>query len=170
MADASQRPADEQSAVHRATDDGSAGGMLADPAYRFAAMVIVAGCAAVVMLAVGGGFAPLAHVSPRLVIFMLLAFAGELWLVRMPTRTSWTLISASSLFTLATLLAYGAGPALIALGLGSIVKDVRARRPAIKLAFNVAQHVLSVGAAWGAFVLLAGEAGQLAASELPAAA
>ena len=164
MADAAgKRPPESRSAVHRATDAPS---RFADPAYRFAAAVMLAGVAATVLVAFSDGFEGFSEVSVKLVVFMALAVAGELWLVRLPTRTSWTLISASSLFTMATLLVFGAGPALVALGLGSLLKDLRARRPPIKLGFNVAQHLVSVTLAWLVFEALGGDPGILTGAEL----
>ncbi|MCW2989814.1 MAG: diguanylate cyclase/phosphodiesterase [Solirubrobacterales bacterium] len=166
--DAGARPRESRSDEHRAGDGG--GTKLGDPVYRFATLVIVLAAGAIALVAGTSGFSALQHPTLKLVIFMTLAVLGELWLMRLPTRTSWTLISASSLFTLATLLVFGPGPALLALGLGSILKDLRAKRPPIKLAFNVAQHVLSVVFAWLVFSALGGDEGTLRAAEIPAAA
>ncbi|MFL5847135.1 MAG: putative bifunctional diguanylate cyclase/phosphodiesterase [Solirubrobacteraceae bacterium] len=134
--------------------------------YRFAFTVIVSAAVAIALLAGDSGFDAFDDPSAKLALFMTLAIGGELWLMRLPTRTSWTLISASSLFTLATVLVFGPGPALVALGLGSILKDLRAKRPPIKLFFNVSQHVLSVTFAWLVFSGLGGDPGVLEASEV----
>jgi diguanylate cyclase (GGDEF)-like protein len=166
--DAGARPPESQSDAQRASDRPPS--KLADPVYRFASAVIFTGLAAVALTAADGGFSALGEPSTKLVLFMALAIAGELWLMRLPTRTSWTLISASSLFTMATLLVFGAGPALLALGVGSILKDVHARRQPIKLVFNVAQHVVSVVMAWLVFSVLGGDDGTLRTAEIVAAA
>jgi diguanylate cyclase (GGDEF)-like protein len=142
---------------------------LTDPVYRFAGAVIAGGVLAFAAVVLTGGFSALADPSLRLALFMAFAFGGELWLMRLPTRTSWTLISASSLFTMATLLTFGPGPALLALAAGSVLKDVRAGRPPIKLSFNAAQHVVSVALAGAVFAMAGGDPGVLEASELPAA-
>jgi len=141
---------------------------LANPAYRFAGLVIVAGAVLLAVLAVEGEFHAIAHPSTRMVAFMLLAAGGEMWMMRVPSRTSWSLISASSLFTLATVVVYGVGPAVIALGVGSFLKDVRDQRKGIKRWFNVAQHVISVSFAAGAYSLLGGDLGAFHADSLPA--
>jgi diguanylate cyclase (GGDEF)-like protein len=138
----------------------------ADPANRFAALVMAAGAGVVALLALDHRFAPLSHPTTRMVAFMVLAAAGELWMMRMPSRTSWTLISASSVFTLATVAAFGAGPAIVGLGAGSLLKDLRDRRLGFKIGFNVAQHVLSVAAAGAVFELAGGDGGALQASEI----
>ncbi len=89
--------------------------------------------------------------------------------MRLPTRTSWTLISASSLFTMATLLVFGAGPALLALGWDRCSRTSAPSARPFKLCFNIAQHVLSVVLAWLVFRALGGDGGALEAAEIPAA-
>jgi diguanylate cyclase (GGDEF)-like protein len=162
--DAGARPQDSQTEEHRSTDRPRT--KLGDPVYRFAFTVILLAAAAIAFVATRDGFDSFEEPSAKMAVFMGLTIGGELWLMRLPTRTSWTLISASSLFTLATMLVFGPGAALIALGLGSLLKDVRARRPLIKLSFNVAQHVVSVVSAWLVFSALGGDGGVLRAGEV----
>jgi signal transduction histidine kinase len=64
--------------------------------------------------------------------------------------------STSSPFALAMLLGWGAGPATVALGLGTALGAMRLRQSPAKLLFNVGQQVLAIAAAGAVYRLLDG--------------
>ena len=122
--------------------------LLRDPVLRFASAVIVAGAVALGVAAASGAFAPLAHPPVLLVVFLLLSAASESLMIRVPGQDDELRISASSLMSFSTLVLYGTGAGIAAFALTLALIDAFVRRPApVKVAFNVAQCTLAIGAA-----------------------
>jgi diguanylate cyclase (GGDEF)-like protein len=115
---------------------------------RYCAIVIIAACAVVAALF------PSAHwsyITKDPLTFGLLFAAltlGELLPVKIPRRGGDEEVTLSTSFTFALLLLSGGlGPALIAQSAASAVQDIVARKPWYRIAFNVAQYVLSMAGA-----------------------
>ena len=156
-APAARRPLDAAQQPRRASD---AARKRPGPAEIYAMSVIAVAVVFVAVLVAAGRFDGFRHVSPRMLLFMALAVAGELYMLRIPARTGDLLLTASSLFAYATALLFGPGPAMAALVLGTLIKDgVRDRRPIIKTAFNAADHGLTVGLAALVYEVLGGHLG-----------
>jgi diguanylate cyclase (GGDEF)-like protein len=68
--------------------------------------------------------------------------------VRIPRRGEHEVITLSSSFVMALLLAGGLGPAILAQGVALAVPDLISRRPAWRIRFNLGQYTLSVIAAF----------------------
>jgi diguanylate cyclase (GGDEF)-like protein len=140
-----------------------------DSAHRFAFAVMLAGIGLVAAIAATGGFATLAHPSLAYIIYALLTIGGELFMLRLPSRSNEVLLSASSIFAYATALRFGPGLAMVALGIGALAKGVVDRRPPIKTAFNTAQHTMTVGLAGLVYHHLGGHASVIGSQDLPPA-
>ena len=98
----------------------------------------------------------------RLLVLGGIVLLGELLPIDVPRREGLDRVTTSSAFALAALLLLGPLPAAVALATASVVADAAARLPLLKIAFNAAQYVLSLGAAAAAAVL----AGAHAAADL----
>nr|MDP8944014.1 EAL domain-containing protein [Actinomycetota bacterium] len=120
--------------------------LLRQPIVPFAGAVTGAGVFLVVVHA--------AATLPRLgelpwEFWLLAAFvvAGELLPIRVPRRSQVDKVTTSDTFAFAILLGWGAGPAVLALAVASVVDDVAARTPPRRAGFNLAQYALSAVAA-----------------------
>jgi diguanylate cyclase (GGDEF)-like protein len=151
----SLRPPDWDRDIARAGDASRAS---VDPAPLFALAVMLAALALAALIAHAHGFELIAHPPIALVVFAELVVAGELFVLRMPSRTSDVLLSASSIFAFATALRYGPGPAMAALSFAALLKAVVDRRPVVKVGFRTAQRGLTVGLAGLAYQRLGGHA------------
>jgi diguanylate cyclase (GGDEF)-like protein len=114
---------------------------------RYVAAVIALGA-----VACGGvlAFGPngTAHFGEReLTLFALCALLGELVPLKVYTRGSEGETTTSTTFAVALLIAGGIEAALAGLLLASLVADLARRKPANKIAFNMAQYAISTAAA-----------------------
>ena len=92
--------------------------------------------------------------DPRLAILVGAVLIGELVPIRLgPGQGE---VAPSTTFTFAILLTFGAVPAAVAQGLGSVAADVAHRRRPKFVAFNVSQYLLAVMAAGLVHQLIAG--------------
>jgi diguanylate cyclase (GGDEF)-like protein len=139
---------------------------LLDPANRFALAVVLAGLAFAAAIGSSGGFDLLAHPPAAYFIYAGLVISGELFVLRLPSRTNDVRLSASSIFAYATALRYGPGPAMAVLCIGGLIKGAVDRRPLIRISFNAANHGLTVGLAGLAYQHLGGHLGLIAGSDL----
>ena len=162
----SLRPPDWDRSVSRASDAGKS---RINPSALFAFLVIGAGLAVGGLIGVSGGFAVLRHPPIALVLFAELTAAGELFVLRLPSRTSAILLSASSVFAYATALRYGPGPAVAALAFAALLKGVADKRPVIRVASRVAQRAVTVGLAGLVYQHLGGHLAPVTAADLAAA-
>jgi diguanylate cyclase (GGDEF)-like protein len=104
--------------------------------------------------------------------------AGELLPLKIPRRGEHEELTVSTTFAFALLLVAGVAPAVVAQTAASVVQDVASRKPWWRVAFNVGQYTLALGAA--GLVLAAADAGggagaaggalPFAAGDLPAIA
>src|SRR5579884_1960009 len=140
-----------------------------DPAHRFAFVVIVLAAAFAAVIAHSGGFHLLAHPPAAYLVYVALVVAGELFVLRFPSRNDDLLLSASSMFAYAAAIRYGPGPAMVALSSAAVVKGFTDRRPPMKTAFNAAQHALTVGLAGLVYQHLGGSTGLVTTGEIPGA-
>jgi signal transduction histidine kinase len=129
------------------------------------AAVSAAGLVVLAMAAVGGGRHLLDQASPSFWTIAALVVASELFLIQLPGRDEGVTVSNS--FGVAVLLGWGVAAGVLVFAAASFVGDLRHRRPARKVAFNVAQYALSMGAAGAAWVLLGGRT-PFTAGQLPA--
>jgi diguanylate cyclase (GGDEF)-like protein len=114
---------------------------------RYVGAVTLAGFTLLFILALWTGESVLPRVPLRFALFVSFIVLGELFPIRVPRRGHVEEITTSTTFAFAWLLIRGAVPALFALGLASAISDLVQRKPFPKIAFNVAQYALSLGAA-----------------------
>jgi diguanylate cyclase (GGDEF)-like protein len=114
---------------------------------RYVAAVTALGAVACgVVLALGPNGT--AHLGEReLVVFALCALLGELMPLKVYTRGAEGETTTSTTFALALLIAGGVEAAVLGLMLSNLVADLVRRKPAHKIAFNMAQYAISVGVA-----------------------
>ncbi len=92
-------------------------------------------------------------------VFWLLAalcLAGEALPIRMARSDGYDEVTIGTAFTFAALLYFGPLPAMLLVGVVAFVVQVPTRRDAARVAFNVAQYVVSVGAAGAVLALVTG--------------
>src|SRR6266542_1049179 len=123
--------------------------------FRFWLVAVsTAGLVALAVAAVMGGHQLFDQASLPFWTVAALVVATELFLIEVPGRGE--SITVSSTFAVAMLLGWGVAAGMLVYAAASAVSDLRHRRPARKVAFNVAQYGLSMGAAGVAWVLLGG--------------
>ena len=89
-----------------------------------------------------------AHFGEReLIVFACCALLGELVPLKVYTRGAEGETTTSTTFAVALLIAGGVEAALVGLLLANLVADLVRRKPARKIAFNMAQYAISVVAA-----------------------
>ena len=114
---------------------------------RYVAAVTILGvvaCGGVLVLGPNGA----AHFGEReLILFALCALLGELVPLKVYTRGAEGETTTSTTFAVALLIAGGIEAALVGLLLANLVADLARRKPARKIAFNMAQYAVSVAAA-----------------------
>ena len=150
----SQRPAPAEGGT-----PGPATRSRVDPANVFALAVMGAGVVFAVVLALIGDMGVFGHLPVAALVFLILVVLGEMFVLRLPSRTNDVLLSASSIFAYATALRYGPGVAMGALAIGTLAKGTLDRRAPIKTGFNVAQHSITVGVAGLVYQALGGGLG-----------
>jgi diguanylate cyclase (GGDEF)-like protein len=123
---------------------------------RFVAAVIALGaiaCGGVLVFGVNG-FSHFGEHEQELVLFALCALLGELVPLKVYTRGAEGETTTSTTFAVALLIAGGIEAALAGLLLANLVADLARRKPAHKIAFNLAQYAISVVAAGLVLVVL----------------
>ena len=141
-----------------------------DPAHRFAFAVILAAFGLAAGMAVSGSFGPLDREPLTYFVLSGLVIGGELFVIRLPSGNSNdVMLSASSVFAYATAVLYGPAPAMVALCTATFIKSIRDGRPAMKTAFNTAQHGITVTVAGLIYQALGGHIGALPTEQIPAA-
>jgi diguanylate cyclase (GGDEF)-like protein len=130
------------------------------PVMRFAAAVIAAGGAVLAGFAASGEFAVFADPPAALLVLAVLTVLAEHVTIRLPLQRDDVSFSPAQLFGFALLMMHGPGAAVAVWACAALLSDLLRRKPAVKLAFNVAQFTLSMAAAGAVLVLL---------SDLPAA-
>jgi Osmosensitive K+ channel histidine kinase len=101
-------------------------------------------------------------------LFALLLLVGEVFPIAIPRKGGEVeYLTASTTFAIAMLIAYGPAAAILVQVVASIVADLFQRKSAWKVAFNVGQYALSLGAA-GVVYHLAGGSTIIQGSSLPA--
>ena len=111
--------------------------------------VVACGC---VLLFGTHGAAHLGEVE--LLIFALCALLGELVPLKVYTRGAEGETTTSTTFAVALLIAGGIEAALVGLLVGNLIADLVRRKPAHKIAFNMAQYAISVVVAGAVLSLL----------------
>ena len=91
-------------------------------------------------------------------LFATFVLLGEMLSIQIPRRDSSDCITVSAAFAVALLLAYGPVPAMLVYAAASVLADARVRVSPLKILFNGAQYVLSVGVAAGILALTTGAA------------
>ena len=104
-------------------------------------------------------------------VFWILAglcLVGEALPIRLTRGARYDEVTVSTVFAFAVLLHFGALPAMLVFGAATLIVDAPARQ-AVRVAFNVGQYVVSMGAAAGALALATGAAGAVdVRGDLPA--
>jgi signal transduction histidine kinase len=116
--------------------------------------VSTAGMGALALAAVMGGHQLLDRASLPFWTVAALVLVTELFFIEVPGRGE--RITVSSTFAVAMLLGWGVAAGMLVYAAASAVSDLRHRQSPRKVAFNVAQYGLSMGAAGGAWALLGG--------------
>jgi diguanylate cyclase (GGDEF)-like protein len=78
---------------------------------------------------------------------------GELLSINLSGLEGQTEVTTSTIFTLALLIRFGAGAAIVAQAVASLAADLRLSKPLYKAAFNVAQYAVAIAAAGAALAL-----------------
>ena len=94
-------------------------------------------------------------------VFWILAglcLVGEALPIKLTRGARYDEVTVSTAFAFAALLHFGALPAMLVFGLATLIVDAPTRRP-VRVAFNVGQYVVSMGAAAGVLALATGAAG-----------
>jgi diguanylate cyclase (GGDEF)-like protein len=122
---------------------------------QFTALTVVAAVGAAAAFALTIGW----HVDDPARFWLLAAFvlAGELLPIPVPRRYGLDKVVVSTTFAFVLLLSAGILPACVVCVGASVIADVSARMSPVKVIFNAAQYMLSMGAA-GAVLLLVGSA------------
>jgi diguanylate cyclase (GGDEF)-like protein len=115
--------------------------------HRYVAAVIALGAIAFGGVVLLGDWASLPLGDRELLLFAVCAMLGELFPLNVYRRGAEGVTSMSTAFAIALLIAGGLEAALAGMLLASLVADVAMRKPAHKLAFNLAQYTLSIVAA-----------------------
>ncbi|MEA2579758.1 MAG: two-component system, NtrC family, sensor kinase [Actinomycetota bacterium] len=101
-------------------------------------------------------------------LFALLLAIGEVFPIAIPRQGGEVeYLTASTTFAIATLIAYGPAAAIVVQVTASVLADIIQRKSAWKVAFNVGQYALSLGAA-GLVYRATGGTAAIHASSLPA--
>ena len=117
------------------------------PVRLYCAAIFLAGCASVVALR---GMMDLHYIVEQPITFASLTagvLLGEMLPVKIPRRGNDEMLTLSTAFSMALLLAGGLGPALIAQGIGSVVQDVASGKVGWRSRFNIGQYTIALIAA-----------------------
>jgi diguanylate cyclase (GGDEF)-like protein len=119
----------------------------ADPVYLFASTVIAAGAAVCALLLASGTLEAVADLPAAFWIFVIIGVGAEGVHLKSPRQHDDTCMSASGVVSFSALLLYGTGAGVVTSVTAILVWDLLKRKPAIKLAFNASQYLLSIAAA-----------------------
>ena len=122
--------------------------------HSYVAAVIVLGTIAAAAVLALGPDGVSRFDEPELLVFALCALLGEIAPLKVYTRGAEGEATTSTTFAMALLIAGGVEAALIGLLVANLVADVARRKPAHKIAFNMAQYAISVAAAGLVLALL----------------
>jgi diguanylate cyclase (GGDEF)-like protein len=114
----------------------------------YVAAVCLAGTLLAAVLAVADDGRLAEHLSPAVVVLVLLALVGEFVPIRVFRRGAEGDLTVSTAFAFALLLDAGPATAAAALVLATIASDLHGRKDAVRIWFNVAQYCVSLTAAW----------------------
>ncbi|MGZ4227096.1 MAG: putative bifunctional diguanylate cyclase/phosphodiesterase [Solirubrobacteraceae bacterium] len=117
------------------------------PVRLYCAAIFLAGCASVVALR---GMMDLHYIVEQPITFASLTagvLLGEMLPVKIPRRGNDEMLTLSTAFSMALLLAGGLGPALIAQGIGSVIQDVASGKVGWRSRFNLGQYTIALIAA-----------------------
>jgi diguanylate cyclase (GGDEF)-like protein len=147
-------PGDGTDAPARSHGGRTLRALAADPVYRFAWLVIVAGAATLGVLVALHVFDSVTQAPWRFLLFTALAVGAEMIHLKSPRQHDDSRISVSNLFAFSILLMYGAGPAVVSFGGGVLLWGVVSRTAPVKVAFNTAQYVIAMAGAAGVLAAL----------------
>src|SRR3954453_14150619 len=116
------------------------------PLDLYVSAIIAAGALCTVLMGIDGAGELRLLASPEAIMFFLFAFCGEFVPLKVFTRGAEGEVTTSTTFAIATMLVAGPLAALLALGLANLVADALSRKPLQKVAFNLAQYAVTVGA------------------------
>ena len=143
------------------------------PVRLYCAAIFLVGCILVVALR---GMMDLHYIVEQPITFASLTagvLLGEMLPVKIPRRGNDEMLTLSTAFSMALLLAGGIGPALIAQGIGSVVQDVASGKVGWRSRFNLGQYTIALIAAMLAMRVVSSISGipsahPLDSSQLPA--
>jgi diguanylate cyclase (GGDEF)-like protein len=114
----------------------------------YVAAVCLTGTALAGVLAVAEHGRLADHLSPAVVVLVLLSLVGEFVPIRVFRRGAEGDLTVSTAFAFALLLDAGPATAAAALVLATIASDLHARKDALRIWFNVAQYCIALTTAW----------------------
>lgn len=121
---------------------------------RYVVVVSASGLALLAALMLGGGLPERPRSSAMFWVFALFVLLGELLPIKVPRRGVEEEVTTSTTFLFALVLTWGVAPAVWVQAIASIVAALLSRKPAWKVAFNVARYTLSLTATAGCVVFL----------------
>jgi diguanylate cyclase (GGDEF)-like protein len=116
-------------------------------AARYCSVTALAGIAALVAVLLRGPGPAVKSELPAVIVFAVCVFVGELFPLQVPRGRGEEQLTVSSIFAFGLLLLAGLWPAVLVQSLASALPDIKARRPAWRILFNVGQYVLALVAA-----------------------
>ncbi len=122
-------PGDGTDAPTRPSGGRTLRALAADPVYRFAWLVIVAGAATLGVLIALNVFDAVTDAPWRFLLFTALAMGAEMVHLKSPRQHDDSRISCSNLFAFSILLMYGTGPAVVSFAGGVLLWGCSAGRP-----------------------------------------
>jgi signal transduction histidine kinase len=126
---------------------------------RYVALVTATGCALVLWFSASAQLR-VASQTQGFWMFALLLFLGEIFPISVPGRHGEVdEVTASTTFAFALLIGFGTAPAVAVQVIASLIADAMLRKATWKMAFNVGQYGLSLGAAGAAYHWMGGTVG-----------
>ena len=116
------------------------------PLDAYVSAVIAVGVLSTVGLTIDGAGDLRRLLTPEALMFFLFAFCGEFIPLKVFTRGAEGEVTTSTTFALAAMLVAGPLAGLVALGLANVLADTLGRKPLQKIAFNLFQYAITVGA------------------------
>jgi diguanylate cyclase (GGDEF)-like protein len=116
------------------------------PVHLYCGLVAALGGALIFQLLDFSALVSIQRAPVLFTAFAIVVVVGELMPITLPRRDDSASITISTTFAFAILLAYGTGPAVLALAVASAIGDAATRVVWWKALFNVGQYALAMGA------------------------
>jgi diguanylate cyclase (GGDEF)-like protein len=117
------------------------------PVHRFCGAVALAGGVLLVVIALASDGDRLSAAQTVSILLAIGVVLGELLPLKIPRRGEHEELTVSATFAFALLLVAGLWPAVAAQSVASVLEDAVSRKPLWRIAFNIGQYTISLGAA-----------------------